>query len=242
MHLDLLKTHLSKYISLHPGEFDSFASLKVLVVGAGEMGKEVAGLLKKKGVYEVVMANRSIDWRADLHDCDILLFATNANEILLRAGELQREKPLFVIDLSTPRNVDPEVSKQEQVFLYNIDDLALVEARNRAMRQGEAAKAEKMLESCVEEAMNLFSPSQVEETIASLHAKWEEIRQIELERTFARNPEWTKEQKEAVDVMTRAIVKRMMHDPLVSLKALQQAEDSPGILQFLRRLFALESA
>jgi len=229
--------------------FSSFKNLRVLVVGKGEMGGEIALLLKKKGVSEVVTANRSVLWKNYLEKVDIAIFATSSHDILLKAGEVKsllserQERPLFLMDLCSPRNVDPALGQKKAVFLYNIDDLERLAETNRQARSEEAQKAEEMISLLVEEAFQTLRPSQVEEMIASLHVKWEEIRKLELEKTFSRHPSLPQEQREAMDVMTRAMVKKMLKDPIVSLKALQEEQENPsGILHFLRRLFALESA
>ncbi len=247
--------------------FHPFDGLKVLVVGAGEVGCEVAQLFSKQGVGALVVSNRSSEaglqladslkavfcpwdlWQKSLVDADIVLFATAAKEFLLRFQEAEglikkrNGKPLFLIDLSSPRNVDPEVGRLDHVFLYNVDDLERVAAENRVARLKEAEKAEKMIEALVQEAAKTFAPSPVDTTIASLHAKWEEIRKLELEKTFAKHPEWSVAEKEAMELMTKAMIKKMMKDPVVSLRSLQEESGAPtGILHFLRRLFALENA
>ncbi len=154
--------------------FGSLKGKKVLIIGAGEIGELVAKYLVNKGIGGTFVANRTyekanelaekIDGKAvrvnflrdEIRDADVVISATASPHLILQKEMVQeiakfRKKPLCIMDLALPRDVDPEIDDINNVFLYNLDDLNLIIEENYKKRMSEAKKAEKIIEEEVEE-------------------------------------------------------------------------------------------
>lgn len=251
--------------------FDSLEGKTVAIVGAGEMSELTAEHLVANGVSNVIVANRTyaraeklaerfdgtpLTYDSDLNflvDADIVISSTNAPDYLIKRKPLidimrkRNHQYMFLIDIAVPRDIDPDVSRIENAFLYNIDNLEAVVSSNLKDRKQEATRAEEIV---MEEAKHFYDQLQVFEvnpTIKALHQHFTEIADTELqacmERTNLSDKLSTKEEK-AVTAMTQAIVKKLLHEPVRNLRSAVNDNDSDHgqYVQALRQLFVLDIA
>ncbi|MGQ9629023.1 MAG: glutamyl-tRNA reductase [bacterium] len=245
-----------------------FADLKgkvVMLLGAGKMGELVARHLVGGGACEVIVANRTFETAVALartlsgraipfeerfrymERADIVISSTSAPHYVILSEDVRhlihtrKDRPLFLIDIAVPRDIDPQAGRIDNVYLYNIDDLQSVVEGNLRLREEEARKAEALIE---EEAQKFVRWLQVDRhivpTIAALREKIEKIRKTELERTLPKLTSISDDDRGRVDYLTRLIVNKVLHNPIVRLK--QGAADGRGelYLEAVRDLFALE--
>ena len=243
--------------------FGSLQDKKVLLVGAGEMAELAAEHLVGQGVGEVVVANRTLARAVDLAErfngkavslgelvqqlerVDIMISSTGASGIILKKDEvrplmrLRRNKPLFLIDIAVPRDLDPELNDLENVFVYDIDDLTTVVELNKTEREREAVKAARIVDEEVLKFQRWFKGMAVTPTIAALQKKAQEICRLELEKTLPRLQGLSGKEQQAVEKMAGAIISKMLYDPLLFLKKDSCKQDSNAKADLLRTIFGL---
>ncbi len=246
--------------------FGELAGKHVMLLGAGEMAELAAQHLLGNGVKNIMVANRTFERAEELAKefkgdairfqhfpdalvmVDILICATGApyyvvtRDMVVRALKERRNKPIFMIDISNPRNIDPEVDKADNVYLYDIDDLQSKVDVNTEGRAREAAKAEEIVAHEVETYLQWERALDAVPTIVDLREKVEDIRKRELEKTLSSLNGVNEDQKRAVEAMSQAIVNKMLHAPLVVLKQAASAPDNSGegTIAVARRLFNLD--
>ena len=239
----------------------------VLLIGAGEMIELAGKHLVAQGVKTVLVANRSYDRAAklatelggsavhydkfgdELAGADIIISSTAAPHYVIKkdmveaAVKKRAGKPIFFIDIAVPRDIEPAINDLSNVFLYDIDDLETVVQENREERDKEAEKARKIVKVEVNQFLQWLERLEVEPTIVAIRRKAEEIRENELDRTLPKL-NLTPEQQEAVEIMTCAIINKLLHDPTIHLKenATPETEDhhKRGVVGVVRDLFKLE--
>ena len=244
--------------------FSNLRSKTGMLIGAGEMGELAAQNLVNSGIKEIVVSNRNYDRALDLArsyngrvtrfedflqemvNVDVVICSTGAPNYVIRFEDVQdiihrrKNRPLFFIDISVPRNIDPEINKIGNVFLYDIDDLQAVVETNLKARKEEAEKGEKIVAEEVGKFTQWFKSLEVVPTIIALKDKVEEIRRKELERTMGRLRSLSPEEVQIIDGLTNTIINKILHNPLVALKL--EAHSTNGLLyaEAVRKLFALE--
>ena len=229
-------------VELAADRLGGLAERRVLVVGAGEMGEGMAVALAGAGVAEVIVANRTLangerlaervgGWAVRLHDVDrlvpqvdVVLAGAEGGMMLDRAQFEQavaarQGRPLLVIDVAVPRNVDPAVGTIEGVTVLDLDDLRAWAARGVARRATEVRAAEDIVDEELARFSDVAVARQVAPLIGQLRDRAEEIRAAELARTRRRLGSLDAEQLEAVDALTRQLVAKLLHEPSVRLKA-----------------------
>jgi glutamyl-tRNA reductase len=237
----------------------------VMLLGAGEMAELAAQHLLGNGVKNILVANRTFERAEELAKefkgdairfehfpdalvmVDILICATGASnyvvrrDIVTRALKERRNKPIFMIDISNPRNIEPEVDKIDNVYLYDIDDLQGKVDVNTEGRAKEAEKAEDLIALEVETYLQWERALDAVPTIVDLREKVEDVRKRELEKTMGSLNGITEDQKRAVEAMSQAIVNKLLHAPLVVLKQAASTPDSgDATIAIARRLFNLD--
>jgi len=245
--------------------FGDLTGKTVMLLGAGEMAELAAQHLLGNGVKNIMVANRTFERAEELAKefkgdairfehfpdalvmVDILICATGAPQYVVKRDMVQkvikdrRHKPIFMIDISNPRNIDPEVDKVDNVYLYDIDDLQSKVDVNTEGRAKEAERAEEIVTQEVETYLQWERGLDAVPTIVDLREKVEEFRRRELEKTLGSLNGITDDQKRAVDIMSQAIVNKLLHAPLVVLK---QAAAAPGAgdntIAVARKLFNLD--
>jgi glutamyl-tRNA reductase len=237
----------------------------VMLIGAGEMAELAAEHLINQGVGQVVVVNRTFERAVklarqfngkaagldelltQLEDIDILISSTGAPGLVLKKDDVKpvmkqrHNRPLFLIDIAVPRDLDPELNNLDNVYLYDIDDLQQVVDVNKAERDKEAARGENIV---AEEAMKFtqwLEGMEVSPTIAALRAKADSICQAELARTLGNLKDLSPKAQVSLEKMAGAIVSKMLHDPIRYLKAEDRHNSDRGErLAVMRQIFGLD--
>ncbi|RPI38045.1 MAG: glutamyl-tRNA reductase, partial [Nitrospiraceae bacterium] len=232
-----------------------------MLLGAGEMAELAAKHMMNNGVKDIVIANRTYetgcnlarefngrairfdDYLNELVHADILICSTGAQNYVLLKNQMQnvmkerKNRPVFVIDISVPRNIDPEVNDLDNVYLYDVDDLQGVVDTNILERQKEAKKAEDIIEEEIETFKKWLSSLDSVPTVIALREKAEAIRKEELEKLMNRLSELGEKDRKAIEGMASAIVNKLIHPPTVALK--EDAEDKDVLIATIKRLYGL---
>lgn len=245
--------------------FETFDDKHVLVIGAGEMAEETLRYLHDAGKPQIHVVNRSVEhgqqvaekWDGTYHPWDQLLpqlgladlaiSTTAATEPLVTAAAFEEhvapnrhQRPLFLLDLSVPRDFEQAVGDALGVYLYSIDDLDKACERNRAARAAEFPAAEQIV---LQEAERFASEQHRRETapvITGLRAGLEKPKTAELERLFNKLPELDEQSRREIEQFADRLVNKMLHPPLESLRDASQNGTPHGLLDAVKRLFRLE--
>ena len=243
--------------------FDGLDGRSVLLVGAGEMGELAARHFQDQGMLPLFVANRTAgraqalardlagtavpfeELASVMGQVDIVITSTAAGEIIVTAAEVarvlpgRRGRPLFFIDISVPRNVDPAVNDLENVFVYDVDDLRSVVEANLRERKRRAQQAESLVEREVTKFADRLRSLEVVPTIVSLREKLEEIRRAELGRTLARLPGADEATRQALEALSQGIVNKILHAPTVKLRDSSKAGHGHRWIEVISELFGL---
>lgn len=250
----------STAVALARETLGDLSSRTVLVVSAGEAGKLAARSLAESGASRIVVTSRRPERAGELAadlgaeavefarlveamgEADIVLSSSAAPGFLIGreqvAGALagRNGRPLLIIDIAVPRDVDPEVRALPNVHLYDIDGLQSMVDRNMNARRRELTKAERIVDEGLGRFTEWLRARSVVPTVAALRARAEALRRDELARTFRRLPGLSPEQRERVEAMTAALVSKLLHDPVARLKG----DDGERYAAAVRDLFDLD--
>ncbi|XOF34916.1 MAG: glutamyl-tRNA reductase [Candidatus Electrothrix sp. YB6] len=243
--------------------FGKLEGKRVMLVGAGEMAELAAEHLVSQGIQEVVVANRTLE-RAmklaarfrgrsvgldeltdQLLEVDILISSTGAEGFILRKKDIvpvmrrRRNRPLFLIDIAVPRDLDPKINTLENIYLYDIDDLNNVVEMNREQRDKEAVKARRIVEEETLKFVGWLASMEVTPTILELRAAAESICQAELAKTLPRLNGISAKDRKCIERMASSIVGKMLHHPLQYLKSDRCCVDQEERIMHVRTLFQL---
>jgi len=244
--------------------FGDLNGRNVVVIGAGEMGKLTAIHLKSQNVRQITIVSRTLahaartaeaiggagaapwdELDAVLGSGDIVVTATGAaNPILTKAHvetvmRPRRNRPLFIIDIAMPRDVEAAAGEIEQVFLYNIDDLQATVRENLARRASEVERAESIVEEEVQKFGAWFRSRGAIPTVVALRERFETIRRSELERLDFKLSALPPDARARVDEITHLIVEKLLLTPTEQLKSLSDADTVGAYSEALTRLFGL---
>lgn len=242
--------------------FTDLSEKVFMLLGAGEMAELAARHLMRNGVKEVIVANRSYgracelakefngrpvkldDFLQEMVRSDIVICSTGAPHYILLKDQMQRvmkdrkQRPVFLIDISVPRNIDPKINDLDNVYLYNIDDLQGIVDANMFERKKEAEKAEKIIEEEIEPFLKWLSSLDSVPTIVALREKAEGIKREEFEKLMNRFPDMEEGQKKAIEYMASAIMNKLIHPPTVALK--EDPEDKDLMIAIIKKLYGIE--
>ncbi|MFN3926575.1 MAG: glutamyl-tRNA reductase [Pseudanabaenaceae cyanobacterium] len=244
------------------------AGLPIAVLGAGKMARLLLQHLLAKNAQDITIINRSKERALELisqfakeaegvnlryvgydrlwdqvAQSGVLFTCTAATEVIIDQHNLapHLHRPLLIVDISVPRNVAGEVSALAGVRLFNVDDLQAVVAENQASRRQMAQQAETLIETCVEKFDLWWRSLDTVPTINKLRQKMEGIREQELEKAFSRfGSEFTAKHREVIEHLTRGIINKILHDPMVQLRVEQDTEMRKRAIQALQQLFDLD--
>jgi glutamyl-tRNA reductase len=248
-------------VSLASRVFTDLTSLTVLLIGAGETIELVARHLREQGVRSMIVANRSVERARNLasqvdceaislgeipsrlHEADIIVSSTASTLPILGKGAMEgairkrRRKPVFVLDLAVPRDVESQVGELRDVYLYTVDDLRNVVEQNRDLREKAAREAESIIDLQVVRFMHWMRSLESEPLIRTFRGRVDRIRQDELDKARARlargmNPDRVLEQ------LARDLSNKFAHHPSQQLKQ-ADVEGNPGLLSAAKKLFGL---
>ncbi len=244
--------------------FGKLTGKSVLLIGAGEMAELAARHFVGNGVESITIANRSYEravelakifngepvqfeaFESEMVKSDIVLCSAGAPHYLIHSAqvkkviELRKNRPIFFIDISVPRNIDPEINDLDNVFLYDIDDLQHSVESNLESRKKEALKAEEIIMEEIISFARWFKSLDAVPMIVALKDRAEAIRQAELEKISAKLGDLTETQREALEALTTSIVNKLLHHPLTVLKKEVHSTNGNMILETTRKLFDLE--
>ncbi len=244
--------------------FGSLSGRTVMIVGSGKMSQLAARHLRRSGASHIFVTNRTgeravemaalfqgtaVDYSrfaAMLPEVDILIASSAAPHYILTKEEVQRaiavrkNRPMFLIDIAVPRNIDPAVDKVDNVFLYDIDDLQGVVNANLQSRMKEAERAEEIVLQEVERMMSRLQVQEVAPTIVSLQEQLEQIRITEVARMTRKLGVLTAEQREAVEALTQSIVNKIAHGPISELRRQAGKPEGVQVIDAIKRVFHLQ--
>ena len=243
--------------------FSDLTEKTVLLVGAGEMAKLAARHFIANGVRHVRVTTRNPQhgleladrfggtavpfeqFREDMASADIVLVSTGAAHYLVSEDDVQRSvkqrmnRPMFLIDISVPRNIDPAVRHVDNAFLFDIDDLKARVEQNRGGRLQEAEKAEQMVVDEVGVVRQWLQSLEVTPTIVALRTRADDIRRTEVEKTLGRLANLSAPERELVEAMASSIVNKLIHNTMVTLKAEVNSSEGSAFVEAARRFFNL---
>jgi glutamyl-tRNA reductase len=244
--------------------FGNLEGRAVLVLGAGEMSELTVESLALHGVKNFVVVNRSLDRAHELAGKfdgtafpwekldetlllpDIVISSTSSPDFVITKPHLERlmsarkHRPIFFIDIALPRDIDPKVQEIYNVYLYNLDDLKSIAESNRAEREKDIPKAEKIVDEEVELFMRWHEGLGAVPTVTSLRKKVEHIRTAELEAHLRKLGPLGDRERNIIDAMTQSIVNKILHEPTIRLKRASQDSERRDHAHALRYLFDLD--
>jgi glutamyl-tRNA reductase len=243
--------------------FDRLDNKGVMIIGAGEMCELAARHFVANGVSKVLVTNRTFeraeklaaefqgkaipfeDFVDHLAEVDIVMTSTGAPNFILGQRQMEevlkrrKNRPMFLIDIAVPRDIDPKVNKLDNAYLYDVDDLQGVVQANLKERQKEAGKAEAIVEQEIGQFYQWLGNLEVKPTIIALRRKLEEIRQQELDKTFGNLKDLSTGQRKSIEAMTGAIINKILHQPTAILKRTQNDSSGEDYVDAVRALFDL---
>lgn len=245
--------------------FDRFEEKTVMLIGAGKMGDLMARHLQRCGVKSIMVTNRTFERAVELAEkihgnpiryddfprylrlADLVIGCAGASEMLVDAGMVEKvlrerkQAAMFFIDIGDRRNFDPGINAIDNAYIYNIDDLKSVAEENLNERSSEAEKAEGIVQEEVGSFLDWVSSLEQVPTITALREKLEVIRQKEITKSLSGGlKDLSEKQKQAIEDMTAAMMKKILHAPITHLKQHTDREDELMYIAALKRLFDLE--
>lgn len=241
--------------------FTDLSTKSVMLLGAGEMAELAAKHLMSSGVKEVLVANRTYetgcslakefngravkfeDFVHEIVNTDIVICSTGASKYVLLKEQMhhvmkeRKHKPVFIIDISVPRNIDPEINDISNVYLYDVDDLQGVVDTNVQGRQKEAEKAEEIISEEIETFQRWQSSLDSVPTIVALRDRADAIKKEELEKLINKLPSLGEKERKDIEYMAAAIINKLIHPPTAALK--DDTEDKDILIATIKRLYGL---
>jgi len=244
--------------------FGRFDDKKVMIVGAGKMSELTAQHLHANGAKEVYVVNRTVEKARELAgkfqgtameleraierlaDMDIVISSTGADQFVLTRKHVEaamasrKKRPLFLIDIAVPRDIEPASGDLPNVFLYDIDDLEGIVETNLAKRRQEAEIIEEMIELEGEAYRQWYATLGVSPLIRALQEKAASIHDSTLDSLVRKLPELDERQLKVIRKLTKSIVNQVIHDPILRIKELAAEKRSDEAMKLFMQLFALE--
>ncbi len=228
--------------------FGSLKGQRVLVVGAGKMALSAVRHLRRAGVEEILVTNRTHEravavadevagrvieyerFHEALPEVDILLASSGAASFIVTWEEMRkviskrRNRPMFLIDIAVPRNVEPSVNELDNVFLYDIDDLGKVVDANLKGRMGVAEQAELIIGEEVTRMMTRLKDREASPAISLLREQVEQWRAAEIKRGRAKLGELTPQQEEGIEEMMRRFSNKVLHQLMNEMRSREKPD------------------
>lgn len=233
---------------------------RVMVVGAGEAGEQVARSLKGSGVDEIVVVNRTLERAQELArdlgaqagsldemqgllcSVDIVVSATDAQGVIIpldmmkRAMAARGAAPLLLMDIAVPRDVDTRVASLDNVSLFDLDDLESLSEVNRAKRQRAGARAKGIIEEETAKFIEWWTFLEVVPVIAALTEQAEALRRRELGKALKRMPHLSAQDVDWIETLSKSLTGKFLHHPIAAIKK----RKNPAHMEFARELFGLD--
>lgn len=245
--------------------FGSLQGCGVLLIGAGKMSELAARHLHRSGANRIFVTNRTraraeemaslfngtiIDYEAfqsAMPDIDIVIASSGAPHYILTEAQMRqirskrKGRPIFLIDIAVPRNIEPSVNTLENVFLYDIDDLGKVVEQNRKGREAEAAAAELIIGEEVEKLVARLKEREAVPIIVALQDHLEHLRQAELQRMRGKLGALSPQQEDALEALTKSLMAKIAHGPIMEIRRNAGSDEGWQVIEEVRRIFKLET-
>jgi len=255
----------SAAVQLSKKIFGSLNGRRAMVLGAGEMAELALECLAAEGVRTAIVANRTFeraqevaarhgatamhydDCWAQLHEVDLLLCSTAAPHPIVLVDHIRPtlgargDRPLCVLDIALPRDVDASVADLDNVYLYNLDDLQSVIAASIERRRSNLPTAEQLIAGETERYWDWVAGLAAVPVVTDLRAQMERVRERELGEALKRLAHLSPADREAVEQLSRSMMNKFLHEPSVRLKAAAANGRGLGVVDAARYLFGLES-
>ena len=246
--------------------FENIETCRALLVGAGEMCELTAQYLVDAGVEHLLVTNRTRargeelarrfggeaapfeTLATQLATVDIVISSTAATDYVISPGDLRhamrerRGRPLFLIDIAVPRDIDPAARDLDNVFLFDIDDLEQVIAANRQERESEIDRVQDIIDDEMKQFLHWFNALGNGPLIRDLRQRAADLQQQELARWTAKIAQLSVEDQKMVEGILRGYANKLLHSPLVQIREFANDDDGYVRLDTVRRLFDLDSA
>lgn len=237
---------------------------QVVILGAGEMAELAVEAMRKRGANRILVVNRTLErahtiadrWDAQiatfenldsaLTSADILISSTGAPHTILSAEMIKQamharsQRPLFLIDIAVPRDIDPDAVNIPLVKLYDIDNLNGQLEGALAQRMSEVPRVKRILEEEIKDFAEYMKSLEMIPIIADIRQQAETIRQEMLEKTLRRLPDLTDDERTRIEAMTHALVKKILQAPTHRLRAEASCPHAPEYAAVARTLFGLQ--
>lgn len=236
---------------------------QIVILGAGEMAELAVEAFRKRGAKKILVVNRTLErahalaqrWDAQtttfenintaLVSADVLIASTGAphtlisHEMVKEAMTQRAERPLVLIDIAVPRDIDPETANIPHVWLYDMDNLNAQLETSLAERMVEVPQVKTILEEELAQFAEYMKSLEMIPIIANMRQQAELIRQGVLEKTFRRLPDLTETERDRIESMTQALVKKILHAPTHRLRAEAASPSASEYAAVARTLFNL---
>ena len=244
--------------------FEDLSERSVLLVGAGEMGELAARHLCQEGVGRLLVANRNLaratelskklgGYPRDLNElpklleqADIVITSTGARKPIItpklaqRVIKARKYRPIFLIDIAVPRNVDPRVNKLDNIYVYDVDDLTQLAEDNLAQRQAEANSAESLIHAEIERFHSARAQRSLGPTIAEVRARVHQLKEQELAWVVSKSGGFNQDQEELMRRFGERLANKVLHDIIMGMKSYANQPERSQMLELVSKLFALE--
>lgn len=241
--------------------FGDLSDKNVLIVGAGEMAELAARNLSSIGVRHIFVSNRTFERAVQLAEkfggsairfskileflpeVDIVIVSTGASQPIMKKEDIKqvvksKKNPLFIIDISVPRNVEDAVNEIEGVYLYNIDDLKSIVNSNIQQRKIEAQRAQLILEQEVDKFVRWLEVQKIAPLITYVRDYADSLREKQLKRLFKEMPYLTEKEKEQIDIAMRSLINKLLHRPTSFIKDKATKEDAQVYIRMFEEMFS----
>ncbi|MBI5642349.1 MAG: glutamyl-tRNA reductase [Deltaproteobacteria bacterium] len=243
--------------------FGDLSGKSVMLIGAGEMAELAAKHLMTNGIREILVANRTYEKAVEmvkgfggtaimfrefphyLKNVDIVIASTGAPNFIIRPDQIhdvmkeRKHKPMFFIDISVPRNVDPLINNIDNCYVYDVDNLQGVVVANLQERAKEAEQAERIVVEEIEKFYRWIKSLDVVPTIIALRQACDQIRKAELAKALSALNNLSEKDCKALDAMSSAIVNKILHHPVTHLKKEANKIEGDLYIDTIRKLFDL---
>ena len=247
--------------------FSNLSKKSALVIGAGETGEIAAKHLREKLVGRLAITNRTFEkgqrlaeslqariipfenFKSQLHEFDIIISATSSEGLILTKDEIRfamkkrNFADLVITDIAVPRDIDPKCKEIDYVFYHDIDSLNIIVEQNLSKRRGQIPKVEKIIDEELKNFFDWYHSLEVAPTIKSLRDYFENVRIEEVEKNKNR---FSSEDQEKLDVVTKRIINKILHQPTVELKKLTEGEnkhdETAAKVGIIREIFGIDSS
>jgi glutamyl-tRNA reductase len=244
--------------------FGSLEGKKIMIVGAGKMSELAARHLRRSGAGQILVTNRTheralqmvelfdgklVDYTrflSALPEVDIVISSSAAphyiivREDMKKVLEARRNRPMFLIDIAVPRNIEPTVNALDNVFLYDIDDLQKVIETNLQGRMDSSKEAEAIVHEEVERMMARLKAREVAPTIVKLQDELERMRATEVARMRTKLGALTPEQEQAIEALTKSMMNKIAHGPISEIRQHASQPDGHHFINAVRKVFRLD--